>query len=288
MKKSERIRATRGKNLSDLGSRRRRQAFTLIELLVVIAIIAILAAMLLPALAGAKKRAQNIACLNNMRQWGLAFRMYAEENGDFVPEEGDTTQPISYTGSATATDNKDYAWYNLVAVYVGQQTLVNLYKTTNAPLPETSSIFSCPSAPDPNPSVYPGYPPLLKMAKAYFMYGENSRLCINYSTRKTTGVAQTKLTDISKPTDTIFLAEVDGNSATTPSVSVVTGYYAIARHNKRGNFAMCDGSTRSATTNEFWRTSSEANSDYKTTGTIALEWQKDRTMYWYPTPMTPN
>ena len=62
-----------------------KKAFTLIELLVVIAIIAILAAMLLPALAAAKKRAQKINCVNNLKQVGLSFRLWEGDNGDKFP-----------------------------------------------------------------------------------------------------------------------------------------------------------------------------------------------------------
>ena len=64
----------------------RRQAFTLIELLVVIAIVAILAALLLPALARAKRQAQRASCVSQLRQQGLAWRIYLDENASRFPD----------------------------------------------------------------------------------------------------------------------------------------------------------------------------------------------------------
>ena len=218
-----------------ISRRRKLSGFTLIELLVVIVIIAILAALLLPALAAAKQKAQKIQCLSNLRQWGLAFLMYSQDNQDIVPEEGNVANPIDNPGSSSQADNLDYAWYNRVAPTISQTPLVKLYggfgNPFNPPTAATRSIYSCPAAPDPNPAYFPGGP---SMNHAYFMYGENSRICVNFGTIAAGEGVQTTLPRVLRPSATVFVAETDPNSTINPpppaAGSNVTAFYAVARH----------------------------------------------------------
>jgi prepilin-type N-terminal cleavage/methylation domain-containing protein/prepilin-type processing-associated H-X9-DG protein len=87
----------------------RRRGFTLLELLVVIAIIAILASLLLPALARARSRAQRAACASNLKQVGLGFNLWAEDNKDRYPWQ------VAPTNGGTQTLPQSWQHYDIIS-----------------------------------------------------------------------------------------------------------------------------------------------------------------------------
>jgi prepilin-type N-terminal cleavage/methylation domain-containing protein/prepilin-type processing-associated H-X9-DG protein len=104
---------------------KKQSAFTLIELLVVIAIIAILAAMLLPALSSAKKKAWTTSCNSNLRQVGLSLRMFADDNSELYPESGSYIKWGQDDPVSPPKGSGIRSWMEQMVTYVGN---TNLYR----------------------------------------------------------------------------------------------------------------------------------------------------------------
>jgi len=225
------------KNLKSRSVKLEGNGFTLIELLVVIAIIAILAAMLLPALAAAKSKAKTIACASNEKQIALGYMLYADDNNNYLPVAGQSI------GGGTVLPTE---WYLEISPYLAQAATNN--KTINA----IGTVVTCPSAnlnalyriasttSDPNTNGIGGY-------------GHNYPY-LGYYDGYIPKYARKKFSQITQPSDTIFnsdtldplpgdaaIIEYYGFSYAPDSIAIHLPNHTYTRHGKGDNYSWADG-----------------------------------------------
>lgn len=210
---------------------RGQPAFTLIELLAVIGVIAILAGLLLPALSNAKAKAQRVACLNKLRQWGLAALSYKDEHEDFLPREKCVTG-IHTWADVSAANNND-VWFNALPPECFGQKGVAGYAADPDGFHSPKNIFHCPVAKLPSGNVDP-----------VFSLAFNSKL-----SRTTDVLERAKFSCIQEPVTTVLFLDC-GLTNEQPLYSTQKPYYGqpsawanrlSGRHNRGANLALADG-----------------------------------------------
>ena len=197
---------------------RRNTGFTLIELLVVIAIIAILAAMLLPALAQAREKARQVNCTSNLKQVGLAVFMYTDDNKECYP------RGAGYVSAATIVAGTNQEWYTLLRQYVGD--------------PRT---YNCPS---------------INYAVINAGGVNDGGLGYGVAFSRNLGIDSTPMAAIKEPSSTVYLADGQNNymrwwcpsgTCTAHGTPKTTNFgWHSTRHNNNANYLCLDGHVISA------------------------------------------
>ena len=116
-----------------------RLAFTLVELLVVIAVIAILAALLLPALSSAKQKAWTTACNSNLRQIGLGLKMFADDNNEFYPMSGSVI-PWGTNDIPAPTGSGQRGWMEQIFPFTLNTNVYHCPGNAQLPVPNQSAF----------------------------------------------------------------------------------------------------------------------------------------------------
>jgi prepilin-type N-terminal cleavage/methylation domain-containing protein/prepilin-type processing-associated H-X9-DG protein len=196
-----------------------RRAFTLIELLVVIAIIAILAALLFPAISRSKERAKTAACLNNLKQWGIATQMYTVEYDENLPRDG--------FPNGTSTND---CWYISLPKLLGMEPFTRRPWFKDPAIEPEKCIWICPSNP--------------KRSSGSMLF----HYCLNMNVSGT-GVdnRRVKITSIPNPAVTVWLFD----NGKTAGVAQQNNVHSNL-HSAGANFSFVDGHAKWFKNKEYW------------------------------------
>ncbi len=214
-------------------------AFTLIELLVVIAIIAVLAAMLLPALSKARQQARTTACLNNLRQLQLAYMLYVGDHRDELPQN-DSVLEVDNNGDGTFSPGVSWCPGDVRR----DPTTTNIQNGVLFPYNRTVGIYRCPADPGKVPLKNGGFAP---RTRSY-----NLSIWLNAQIADGSG-AYAKLTEVNDPgiSDCQAFVEVHEDTIADATFGLYPegyGFYGdhwldvpADRHNQGGALSFLDG-----------------------------------------------